>query len=48
MPVSNSDISDKLREAADLLEIKGADEFRVRSYRQALDYSNSVHPWEVS
>ena len=35
MPVHNSDISDKLREAADLLEIEGADEFRVRSYRQA-------------
>ncbi|PWN06486.1 DNA polymerase/3'-5' exonuclease PolX [Rhodohalobacter mucosus] len=35
MPVHNSDISDMLRKAADLLEIEGADEFRVRSYRQA-------------
>ena len=35
MPVHNSDISDILREMADLLEIEGADEFRVRSYRQA-------------
>lgn len=35
MPVHNSDISDILRKTADLLEIEGADEFRVRSYRQA-------------
>jgi len=35
MPVHNSDISEILREMADLLEIEGADEFRVRSYRQA-------------
>lgn len=35
MPVHNSDISDILREVADLLDIEGADDFRVRSYRQA-------------
>ncbi|MFP8489783.1 DNA polymerase/3'-5' exonuclease PolX [Gracilimonas sp. Q87] len=35
MPIHNSDISDILRKTADLLEIEGADEFRVRSYRQA-------------
>ncbi len=35
MPVHNSDISDILNKTADLLEIEGADEFRVRSYRQA-------------
>ncbi len=35
MPVHNSDISDILNKAADLLEIEGANEFRVRSYREA-------------
>ncbi|MDX1586027.1 MAG: DNA polymerase/3'-5' exonuclease PolX [Balneolaceae bacterium] len=35
MPVHNSEISDILREVADLLDIEGADDFRVRSYRQA-------------
>jgi len=35
MPVHNSDISNILREVADLLDIEGADDFRVRSYRQA-------------
>lgn len=35
MPVHNSDISDILNKIADLLEIEGANEFRVRSYREA-------------
>lgn len=35
MPVHNSDIAKILRKTADLLEIEGANEFRVRSYRQA-------------
>lgn len=35
MPVHNSDIAKILRKMADLLEIEGANEFRVRSYRQA-------------
>lgn len=35
MPVHNSEISDILREVGDLLDIEGADDFRVRSYRQA-------------
>ena len=35
MPVHNSDISDILRKVADLLDIEGANDFRVRSYRQA-------------
>ncbi len=39
MPIHNNDISEILRKTADLLEIEGADEFRVRSYRQA---ANSV------
>ncbi|MBD3274361.1 MAG: DNA polymerase/3'-5' exonuclease PolX [Candidatus Marinimicrobia bacterium] len=35
MPIHNSDIADIFREVADLLSIEGANEFRVRSYRQA-------------
>lgn len=35
MPIHNSDVSDILREIADLLEIEGANEFRVRAYRNA-------------
>ncbi len=35
MPVHNSDISEILKEVADLLEIKGANQFRVRAYRNA-------------
>lgn len=37
MPVHNSDIADIIRKMADLLSIKGADEFRIRSYREAAD-----------
>lgn len=35
MPVHNSDIADIFNEVADLLDIEGANEFRVRSYREA-------------
>lgn len=35
MPIHNKDVSDILNELADLLDIEGANEFRVRSYRQA-------------
>jgi len=35
MPVHNSDIADIFSEVADLLDIEGANEFRVRSYREA-------------
>lgn len=35
MPVHNKDVSDILNELADLLDIEGANEFRVRSYREA-------------
>ncbi len=36
MPVYNKDIVDQLNELADLLEIKGENEFRVRAYRNAV------------
>ncbi len=35
MPVQNSDISNIFNEVADLLEIEGANQFRVRAYRNA-------------
>jgi len=35
MPIHNSDISGILRKVADLLDIEGANQFRVRSYREA-------------
>ena len=35
MPVHNSDIKKTLKDMADLLDIKGANEFRVRAYRNA-------------
>ncbi|MDZ7725777.1 MAG: DNA polymerase/3'-5' exonuclease PolX [candidate division KSB1 bacterium] len=35
MPIHNSDIADSLSKVADLLDIKGANPFRVRAYRQA-------------
>jgi len=35
MPVHNSDVTGVLNTLADLLEIKGANEFRVRAYRDA-------------
>ncbi len=35
MPIHNSDISDIFNKVADLLEINGANQFRVRAYRDA-------------
>ena len=35
MPVHNSDVADLFNEIADLLEIKGSNQFRVRAYRNA-------------
>ncbi len=35
MPITNAEIAEILREYADLLEIKGANEFRIRAYRTA-------------
>ncbi len=35
MPIHNSEISDKFRKVARLLSIEGANQFRVRSYRDA-------------
>jgi DNA polymerase (family 10) len=35
MPVHNNDIADIFSEFADLLEIKGANPFRIRAYRNA-------------
>ena len=35
MPVYNSDIADIFNEVADLLEIEGANQYRVRAYRNA-------------
>ncbi|HKL33417.1 MAG TPA: DNA polymerase/3'-5' exonuclease PolX [Tangfeifania sp.] len=36
MPVHNKEITDKLNEVADLLDLKGENEFRVRAYRNAV------------
>ncbi|MEJ2697410.1 MAG: DNA polymerase/3'-5' exonuclease PolX [Candidatus Sulfobium sp.] len=35
MPIHNSDIADIFNEIADLLEIQGANQFRIRAYRNA-------------
>lgn len=37
LQVTNDEIARNLKEMADLLEIKGADFFRIRAYRQAVD-----------
>lgn len=46
MPVHNKEISDTLSRIADLLDIKGENEFRVRAYRSAVQtisgFSKSV------
>ena len=36
MVIHNKEISDKLNEVADLLDIKGENQFRVRAYRNAV------------
>ncbi len=49
MPVYNSDVVQAFEEMADLLEIEGANQFRVRAYRNAArsvgDLSESVAEW---
>ncbi len=35
MPVHNSDVADKFNRVADLLDIKGENEYRIRAYRNA-------------
>jgi len=35
MPVQNAEVADTLDKYADLLEIEGANQFRVRAYRTA-------------
>ncbi|MCB0160321.1 MAG: hypothetical protein KDD83_19440, partial [Caldilineaceae bacterium] len=35
MPVTNAEVADVFREIADLLAIEGANQFRVRAYRDA-------------
>jgi DNA polymerase (family 10) len=42
MPVHNSDIAEKLVKMADLLEIKGENQFRVRAYRTAAQTVNNL------
>ena len=47
MPVQNSDVSDIFNKVADLLEIEGANPFRVRAYRNAARTISSL-PRSVS
>jgi DNA polymerase (family 10) len=47
MPVQNSDVSDIFNKMADLLEIEGANPFRVRAYRNAARVVSSL-PRNVS
>jgi DNA polymerase (family 10) len=47
MPVQNSDVSDIFNQVADLLDIEGANQFRVRSYRNAARTVSSL-PQNVS
>ncbi|MFO7740083.1 MAG: DNA polymerase/3'-5' exonuclease PolX [Desulfatiglandaceae bacterium] len=47
MPVQNSDVSDIFNKVADLLEIEGANPFRVRAYRNAARAISSL-PRSVS
>lgn len=42
MPVHNSDIAEKFEMMADLLEIKGANQFRIRAYRDAARMINGL------
>ena len=37
MPLTNADITEIFEEVADLLEIDGANGFRIRAYRQAAE-----------
>jgi len=47
MPVQNSDVSDVLNKMADLLDIEGANPFRIRGYRNAARTVSSL-PQNVS
>lgn len=47
MPVQNSDIAKILNKMADLLEIEGANEFRVRAYRNASRTTGNL-PYKLS
>ena len=47
MPVQNTDIADIFNKMADLLDIEGANEFRVRAYRNAARTVSSL-PKNVS
>ena len=42
MPIHNSDIADIFNRLADTLEIEGANEFRVRAYRNAARVVNDL------
>ncbi len=44
MPYSNTEIADIFEEVADLLEIDGANPFRVRAYRQAAENIRDMGP----
>lgn len=49
MPVHNADISAIFEEIADLLEIQGANPFRIRAYRNAArtlsDFPQELRGW---
>ena len=47
MPIHNSDIAEIFNRLADMLEIEGANEFRVRAYRNAARVVND-HPQAIS
>jgi DNA polymerase (family 10) len=42
MPIHNSDIAEKFNKVANLLEIRGANPFRVRAYRKAARTSGGL------
>lgn len=42
MPVHNAEVAEIFQQVADLLEIEGANEFRVRAYRQAAETANGL------
>ncbi len=48
MPLRNSEIAKKFERAGDFLEIKGANSFRIRAYREAARVINSLSKSAVS
>ncbi len=42
MPIYNSEVADKFNKVADLLDIKGANQFRIRAYRNAARKINNL------